>query len=430
MRRRRLLLSRPHRAGFTLIELLVVISIIGVLVALILPAVMGARSSARRLQCLNRMRNVGLAMHNFADKNNGHLPALHEQIKVRGQGQWAPWPVLLLSELDQFALRREWSTNPQPNAHLSVFLCPDDRDKHRVPGGLSYVVNCGYGLFTGGWRCGLVKMCSGGRITFDRSVSTSISGNEVSFQAMELVACDDENRRRKLSTFVGIGAAVTINGGSGEQVGWAGIDWTDDGKVTFWEDRVSRATGVFWNPTPNFPKGPRLSWITNNDGTSTTLMLSESTEADRWGVVTGLRGGGRLNVGPTRLLSVISGKGFGLSTQAFRHAPLQHVFPVTETSWTPQPSRPLSYTRVELCKPGQIIPNTKCKGIPTDCRVINQEIGLAISPMSNHFGGVNAIFCDGSGRFLSEYIDPRVYAALLSPNGVEFGQTVVSDDSY
>src|SRR5262245_36940607 len=69
-RTRRLVMDSRVRRGFTLIELLVVIAIIAVLIALLLPAVQAAREAARRAQCVNNLKQIGLALHNYHQTTN------------------------------------------------------------------------------------------------------------------------------------------------------------------------------------------------------------------------------------------------------------------------------------------------------------------------------------------------------------------------
>ena len=99
---------RASKRGFTLIELLVVIAIIAVLIALLLPAVQAAREAARRAQCVNNLKQIGLAMHNY-ESSNGSFP-LGAPWRPPGQGWGAwdnngfTWRVLILPQMEQTAM--------------------------------------------------------------------------------------------------------------------------------------------------------------------------------------------------------------------------------------------------------------------------------------------------------------------------------------
>src|SRR5271166_372859 len=94
-----------RRSGFTLIELLVVIAIIAMLIALLLPAVQAAREAARRAQCTNNLKQIALAMHNYASANNCFPPAA---TYTRDGKPLLSWRVLILPYLEQASLYNQF----------------------------------------------------------------------------------------------------------------------------------------------------------------------------------------------------------------------------------------------------------------------------------------------------------------------------------
>ncbi len=130
-----------RRRGFTLIELLVVIAIIAVLVALLLPAVQQAREAARRTQCKNNLKQIGLAMHNYHEQFNCFPPGYISVDSATGAmtplegGNGAGWAVMLLPQIDQGPLFNKFDlrlsiTDPVNAALITTripgFVCPTD----------------------------------------------------------------------------------------------------------------------------------------------------------------------------------------------------------------------------------------------------------------------------------------------------------------
>jgi prepilin-type N-terminal cleavage/methylation domain-containing protein/prepilin-type processing-associated H-X9-DG protein len=152
----------PRRAAFTLIELLVVIAIIAVLIALLLPAVQSAREAARRIQCTNNLKQLGLGMHNYETV----VGALPPSGVLSGSGNvvtwWIGWSVhgRLLPLMDQGvmfnAINFDHSGESAQNLTVAaqgvaVLLCPSEPDPRPAAAnvGVSNVTN--YGWAMGDW---------------------------------------------------------------------------------------------------------------------------------------------------------------------------------------------------------------------------------------------------------------------------------------
>lgn len=128
---------RP-RPAFTLVELLVVIAIIGILVALLLPAVQAAREAARRLECQNKLKQMGLALQNFVDTHqtfptggDGIFPDLKDYVtggKANGpEKQGISWGFQILPYLEENALYDITDTATLQSTSVSLYVCPSRR---------------------------------------------------------------------------------------------------------------------------------------------------------------------------------------------------------------------------------------------------------------------------------------------------------------
>jgi prepilin-type N-terminal cleavage/methylation domain-containing protein len=346
--------SKTQTRAFTLIELLVVIAIIAILIALLLPAVQQAREAARRTQCKNNLKQLGLACHNYHDVYNQFpLNWFNGNNNTQGDpnnpnyanGNW-PWTVMALPYIEQSALYTQIAT------YFPIANATDNPNR-----GMGY----------------------------QTSVGGVPSPNELSKLAIPAFICPSNDQERVRRDQV----AEIDNGGWGgpyqgprgglDYIGnmghiWGG--WKDCGDVPDFPSADGRfvrgSSGTPWiserwnNDNPNISgvfmfRGSRgIHEIV--DGTSNTVLLFESMH---WQFS---RNGTTLNANRNPRIDANWSSALG-AVNSMRN-PINNKTP----AWQPtDPNDP------------------RCSG-----------------PSSNHVGGCQVVLCDGSVRFVSENIDNNI----------------------
>lgn len=251
-----------RRRGFTLIELLVVIAIIAVLVALLLPAVQQAREAARRSQCKNNLKQLGVAVHNYLEANQYLPPSASIDLSVSTTGNNGSWGIhgRLLQYLEQTNLGDKVDLSTAWDFQLAIsgikvaaYSCPSDpkSDQVRDPGGgraLLYPTT--YGFNYGSWFIFNPTTGIGGEGAFfpnSRLTDAAFTdGTSNTLLASEVKAWTPYNRNGgPTSTAVPADAAAVA-----AQVA-TGTDFKKDTGHTEWPDGRVHHNGFTTTLTPN-----------------------------------------------------------------------------------------------------------------------------------------------------------------------------------
>jgi prepilin-type N-terminal cleavage/methylation domain-containing protein len=247
---------RLAKIGFTLVELLVVIAIIGILVALLLPAVQAAREAARRSECSNNFKQLGLAMHNYHDTFKVFPYGYAEAgMTTRRRDCWMQRVLPFIEQqpmLDQYETQNPtWIMDTIPevkDAQLDAFLCPSD-------GSLPAVGGSGGRRANGDGFLGNYVMCTGNGLIRHTADLNGMFYELSSTNFAEII--DGTSNTLMGSEAVRRGKAVT---GWGEPGGyWGGARWGGYGFTTLEPPNSVVPDRIYQCKDQNWPQAPCTS---------------------------------------------------------------------------------------------------------------------------------------------------------------------------